>query len=122
MHQKSAITRDFRLKAETSSLETACTASNSFRSGGGNKSGISAHFTHILAVTISGTMESVHWATTGDQVAKYPMLVVDEYQDLGRALHSMVMGLCFHTGMRLFAVGDGVAAAACLRYFLRFGM
>lgn len=39
-------------------------------------------------------------------LAKYPILVVDEYQDLGRALHSMVLGLCFSTGMRLFAVGD----------------
>lgn len=39
-------------------------------------------------------------------LAKYPVLVVDEYQDLGRALHRMVMGLCFSTGMRLFAVGD----------------
>jgi len=38
--------------------------------------------------------------------AKYPVLVVDEYQDLGRALHRMVMGLCFSAGMRLFAVGD----------------
>ncbi len=39
-------------------------------------------------------------------LAKYPVLVVDEYQDLGVALHQMVMGLCFSTGMRLFAVGD----------------
>lgn len=39
-------------------------------------------------------------------LAKYPILVVDEYQDLGRALHQMVMGLCFSTGLRLFAVGD----------------
>ncbi|WP_093097188.1 ATP-dependent helicase [Shimia aestuarii] len=38
--------------------------------------------------------------------AKYPVLIVDEYQDLGRALHQMVMGLCFTTGIRLFAVGD----------------
>jgi hypothetical protein len=38
--------------------------------------------------------------------AKFPVLIVDEYQDLGRALHSMVMGLCFTTGIRLFAVGD----------------
>lgn len=38
--------------------------------------------------------------------AKYPILVVDEYQDLGRALHAMVMGLCFSAGIRLFAVGD----------------
>lgn len=39
-------------------------------------------------------------------LAKYPVLVVDEYQDLGLALHKMVMGLCFNVGMRLFAVGD----------------
>ncbi len=39
-------------------------------------------------------------------LAKYPVLVVDEYQDLGSALHTMVMGLCFGTGIRLFAVGD----------------
>jgi superfamily I DNA/RNA helicase len=39
-------------------------------------------------------------------LAKYPVLAVDEYQDLGRALHRMVMGLCFRAGMRLFAVGD----------------
>lgn len=39
-------------------------------------------------------------------LAKYPVLVVDEYQDLGTALHRMVMGLCFSSGMRLFAVGD----------------
>lgn len=38
--------------------------------------------------------------------AKYPILVVDEYQDLGLALHQMVMELCFNTGIRLFAVGD----------------
>jgi superfamily I DNA/RNA helicase len=39
-------------------------------------------------------------------LAKYPVLAVDEYQDLGSALHRMVLGLCFSTGMRLFAVGD----------------
>jgi superfamily I DNA/RNA helicase len=39
-------------------------------------------------------------------LAKYPVLVVDEYQDLGHALHAMVMELCFGTGIRLFAVGD----------------
>ena len=38
--------------------------------------------------------------------AKYPVLVVDEYQDLGLALHRMVMELCFGAGMQLFAVGD----------------
>lgn len=39
-------------------------------------------------------------------LAKFPILAVDEYQDLGRALHAMVMSLCFKTGIRLFAVGD----------------
>ena len=39
-------------------------------------------------------------------LAKYPVMVVDEYQDLGMALHLMVMGLCFRMGVRLFAVGD----------------
>lgn len=39
-------------------------------------------------------------------MAKYPIIAVDEYQDLGRALHRMLMGLCFSTGVRLFAVGD----------------
>ena len=39
-------------------------------------------------------------------LAKFPVLIIDEYQDLGSALHRMVLGLCFTTGMRLFAVGD----------------
>lgn len=39
-------------------------------------------------------------------LAKFPILIIDEYQDLGSALHRMVLGLCFTTGMRLFAVGD----------------
>lgn len=39
-------------------------------------------------------------------LAKFPVLVVDEYQDLGIALHRIVMSLCFTTGVRLFAVGD----------------
>lgn len=38
--------------------------------------------------------------------AKFLVLAVDEYQNLGRALHQMVIGLCFHSGMRLLAVGD----------------
>lgn len=39
-------------------------------------------------------------------VARFPVLVVDEYQDLGRALHRLVQRLCFDAGARLFAVGD----------------
>lgn len=39
-------------------------------------------------------------------LAKFPVLFVDEYQDLGKALHELVILLCFETGIRLFAVGD----------------
>ena len=38
--------------------------------------------------------------------AKYPILVIDEYQDLGVPLHEIVMKLCLESGIRLFAVGD----------------
>jgi DNA helicase-2/ATP-dependent DNA helicase PcrA len=38
--------------------------------------------------------------------ARFPVLVVDEYQDLGQALHRIVQCLCFKAGMRLVAVGD----------------
>jgi DNA helicase-2/ATP-dependent DNA helicase PcrA len=38
--------------------------------------------------------------------SRFPILVVDEYQDLGVALHVMVQRLCFDAGIRLFAVGD----------------
>jgi superfamily I DNA/RNA helicase len=38
--------------------------------------------------------------------ARFPVLVIDEYQDLGIALHRLVDALCFGAGVRLFAVGD----------------
>lgn len=38
--------------------------------------------------------------------ARFPVLFVDEYQDLGHALHELVKLLCFTGGVRLFAVGD----------------
>lgn len=38
--------------------------------------------------------------------ARFPILVIDEYQDLGHALHAIVGHLCFPMGMRLLAVGD----------------
>jgi ATP-dependent DNA helicase Rep/DNA helicase-2/ATP-dependent DNA helicase PcrA len=37
--------------------------------------------------------------------AKYPVVVIDEYQDLGVPLHRMVLGL-MKTGIRVVAVGD----------------
>jgi DNA helicase-2/ATP-dependent DNA helicase PcrA len=39
-------------------------------------------------------------------LARFPVLFVDEYQDLGHALHELVLLLCFESGIRLFAVGD----------------
>jgi DNA helicase-2/ATP-dependent DNA helicase PcrA len=41
--------------------------------------------------------------------AKFPVLVVDEYQDLGVPIHHLVLSLCFrgeNSNCRLFAVGD----------------
>jgi DNA helicase-2/ATP-dependent DNA helicase PcrA len=38
--------------------------------------------------------------------ARFPVLFIDEYQDLGHALHELVLLLCFEGGIRLFAVGD----------------
>ena len=38
--------------------------------------------------------------------ARFPVLFVDEYQDLGVALHGLVNTLCLDGGIRLFAVGD----------------
>jgi len=38
--------------------------------------------------------------------ARFPILVVDEYQDLGHALHRIVLCLCFQANVRLVAVGD----------------
>jgi len=37
---------------------------------------------------------------------RFPILVVDEYQDLGHALDRIVQCLCFEAGIRLVAVGD----------------
>ena len=38
--------------------------------------------------------------------SRFPILIVDEYQDLGAPLHRIVLQLCFNAGARLFAVGD----------------
>lgn len=39
-------------------------------------------------------------------LARYPWLVIDEYQDLGTLFHKMVRCLIRHTDMRVFAIGD----------------
>lgn len=38
--------------------------------------------------------------------AKFPWLLIDEYQDLGRPLHEMVLSLFTSTDIKVFAVGD----------------
>jgi DNA helicase II / ATP-dependent DNA helicase PcrA len=38
--------------------------------------------------------------------AKYPWIVIDEYQDLGRPLHEMILSLFTKTDIKIFAVGD----------------
>jgi DNA helicase-2/ATP-dependent DNA helicase PcrA len=50
-------------------------------------------------------VESHEWVRRAIH-AKYPAIVVDEYQDLGVPLHRIVSRLCFTAGSRLFAVGD----------------
>ncbi len=50
-------------------------------------------------------IESRRWVRRALR-AKFPVVVVDEYQDLGVPLHRIVQSLCFQGGARLFAVGD----------------
>lgn len=38
--------------------------------------------------------------------ARYPWILIDEYQDLGRPLHEMVISLVENSAIRFFAVGD----------------
>lgn len=50
-------------------------------------------------------IESQRWVRRALH-AKFPFIIVDEYQDLGVPLHRIVRSLCFQAGSRLFAVGD----------------
>ena len=50
-------------------------------------------------------IESHRWVRRALR-AKFPVVMVDEYQDLGVPLHRIVANLCFRAGSRLFAVGD----------------
>ncbi len=49
-------------------------------------------------------VENHEWVRRAIQ-AKYPVIVIDEYQDLGLPLHRMVLAL-LSTGVRVIAVGD----------------
>ena len=50
-------------------------------------------------------IESHRWVRRALR-ARFPVIVVDEYQDLGIPLHRIVRSLCLLAGSRLFAVGD----------------
>lgn len=39
-------------------------------------------------------------------VAKFPWILIDEYQDLGKPLHEMILSLFSMTNIKIFAVGD----------------
>ena len=57
-------------------------------------------------------VEVAHWIVLNDTfacdrlAAKYPLILVDEYQDLGGLLHSLVGKLSSLDGVRLFCAGD----------------
>ncbi|MCZ4338186.1 ATP-dependent helicase [Shewanella colwelliana] len=55
---------------------------------------------------IAYRMAKEHFWIRRALLSRFPVLLVDEYQDLGHALHELVMLLCFDGGIRLFAVGD----------------
>lgn len=38
--------------------------------------------------------------------AKFPWILIDEYQDLGKPLHEMILSLFSQTNIKIFAVGD----------------
>jgi DNA helicase II / ATP-dependent DNA helicase PcrA len=38
--------------------------------------------------------------------AKFPWILIDEYQDLGKPLHEMILTLFYKTNIKIFAVGD----------------
>lgn len=50
-------------------------------------------------------VEKHEWVRRAIQ-AKYPIVVIDEYQDLGLPLHRMVLALMNKAGVRIIAVGD----------------
>lgn len=61
-------------------------------------------FTDII--NIAATMIREQEYVRNSLKSKFPWLLVDEYQDLGKALHEMVLELVFNAGIKLYAVGD----------------
>lgn len=58
-----------------------------------------------LVLTGLELVEKHEWVRRAIE-AKYPVLVIDEYQDLGLPLHRMVVALMRKAGVRVIAVGD----------------
>lgn len=61
-------------------------------------------FTSII--NISATIIREQEFVRNTLKCRFPWLLVDEYQDLGKALHEIVLELVFNAGMKLYAVGD----------------
>jgi len=57
-------------------------------------------------IIISTKMIQEHEYVRKCLAAKFPWIVIDEYQDLGRPLHEMVLELFDKTDIKIFAVGD----------------
>jgi DNA helicase-2/ATP-dependent DNA helicase PcrA len=60
----------------------------------------------IDIINISAQIISGHEYVRKSIQSKFPWLLIDEYQDLGKALHEMVLELVFSAGVKLYAVGD----------------
>lgn len=59
-----------------------------------------------IIINISATIISKKEFVRKSLKSRFPWLLVDEYQDLGKALHEMVLELVFNAGIKLYAVGD----------------
>ncbi len=61
---------------------------------------------YILLVTLAVKLISNEKYIRDVLDAKYPWILIDEYQDLGKALHEMILSFLKDTNIKVFAVGD----------------
>lgn len=66
----------------------------------------SGHIDFISIVNIATQMIREQHYVRFNLESKFPWLLIDEYQDLGKALHEMVLELFATTSIKIFAVGD----------------
>ncbi|NVK66625.1 MAG: ATP-dependent helicase [Flavobacteriales bacterium] len=64
----------------------------------------SVDFISMVNIATHMIRESDYIKTTLE--SRFPWLLIDEYQDLGKSLHEMVLELKNHTSIKIFAVGD----------------